>query len=381
MTGGNAHAGSADRTVMLFLAGDVMVGRGIDQILPHPGDPRLYELSLESAHDYVALAEAASGPIAAPVDFAYVWGDALSELDARSPDARIVNLETAVTARGAPASKGINYRMNPDNVPVLTAARIDCCTLANNHVLDWGEDGLLETLETLRRAGIKTSGAGRGMEEAAAPAVLEPVRGGRVLVFAFGTPSSGAPRVWAATETRPGISFLHDLSDHAIDRIAEHVGSLRRPGDVVVVSLHWGPNWGYAIPPRERAFAHRLVDAAGVDVVFGHSSHHLKGIEVYRNRPILYGAGDFLNDYEGIGGYERYRNVLVAMYIAELEAADGALRNLLVVPFRICKFRLNRASPEDVAWLHHTLNREGAGLGTHVVPQRDGTLALAWRRA
>ncbi|MBU1263749.1 MAG: CapA family protein, partial [Gammaproteobacteria bacterium] len=145
----------------LFLCGDVMTGRGIDQVLPHPGDPVLHEGYATSALDYVALAERANGPIPRPAEFAYVWGDALAEWARVAPDLRIVNLETAVTRRDDwQRGKGIHYRMHPANVPCLTAAGIDCCVLANNHVLDWGYAGLAETLETLRRAGLQRAGAG-----------------------------------------------------------------------------------------------------------------------------------------------------------------------------------------------------------------------------
>src|SRR5687768_12386434 len=117
----------------LFLCGDVMLGRGIDQILPHPGDPQLYESHVKSAATYVELAERTKGPIPKPVDFRYVWGDALAELQRAQPDARIINLETSITRSTDPAPKGINYKMSPDNTPCLTAADIDCCVLANNH--------------------------------------------------------------------------------------------------------------------------------------------------------------------------------------------------------------------------------------------------------
>jgi len=137
----------------LFLLGDVMPARGIDQILPHPGDPRLYEDYVHDARDYVALAERRCGPIEHPVDFAYVWGDALAELQRRHPQVRLINLETAVTRHGRPEPKGINYRMHPANVGCLTAAGIDCCVLANDHVLDWGREGLRETLAALDAAG------------------------------------------------------------------------------------------------------------------------------------------------------------------------------------------------------------------------------------
>src|SRR5262249_15530203 len=151
--------------------GDVMTGRGIDQILPHPGDPVLYERHVRDARDYVRLAEAVSGPISRPVDLAYVWGDAIEEM--RRADVRIVNLETSVTTSDDPwPGRGIHYRMHPANVGCLTAAGIDCCCLANNHVLDWGHPGLEETLRVLDGAGIARAGAGRDAAEAAWPASL-----------------------------------------------------------------------------------------------------------------------------------------------------------------------------------------------------------------
>src|SRR5437764_3542965 len=169
-----------DTSVTLALAGDVMLGRGIDQILPHPGDPRLYERYVRDARDYVALAERAHGPIPKPVDETYVWGDALAVLRASPPHVRIINLETSITTSGDFSPKGINYRMNPRNIGCLAAANVDCCVLANNHVLDWGEAGLLETLDTLKSAGMRYTGAGRDAEEAAAPAIVDFDHGSRI---------------------------------------------------------------------------------------------------------------------------------------------------------------------------------------------------------
>lgn len=366
-------------SLTLFLAGDVMLGRGIDQILPHPGDPRLYEPHATSATVYVDLAESANGPIPRPVRLDYVWGDALADLRRLKPDVRIINLETSVTKNGRPVPKGINYRMNPDNVPCLTAAAVDCCVLANNHILDWGEAGLLETLATLDRAGIRTAGAGRDAAQAAAPAVLEVAGRGRVLVFAFGSPTSGVPDDWAAGAGKPGIDFLPDLSSQTVDRIARQVRTVRRAEDLLVASVHWGGNWGYEISGGQRAFAHGLIDAAGFDVVHGHSSHHPKGVEIYKERPILYGCGDFLNDYEGIEGYEAFRGDLVVMYLATFASRPARLVQLDLRPFRIAKFRLNHAAPDDTAWLQKTLDRESATLGTRIVAGPDGTLSARWQ--
>ncbi len=204
--------------------------------------------------------------------------------------------------------------MSPENIGVLTAAAIDCCVLANNHVLDFGRDGLMETLDTLHRAGIKTAGAGRDLVEAQAPAVIGLRGGARVLVFAFGHRSSGIPADWGAGAGSPGVNLLADFSERTLTGLAEQVRSVRRAGDILIASLHWGGNWGYEIGSAERDFAHRLIDI-GFDVVHGHSSHHPKAIEVYRDRLILYGCGDFLNDYEGISGYEEFRGDLSLMYL------------------------------------------------------------------
>lgn len=365
--------------ITLFLCGDVMTGRGLDQVLPHPADPRINEDYMTSAEGYVELAEAANGPIARPVEFAYVWGDALAALERVQPDARIINLETAVTRSEDAAPKGINYRMSPENVGCLTAAGIDCCLLANNHVLDWGTAGLFETLDTLDKAKLRRTGAGRNSREAARPAIIDLGAKGRVVVFAFGSVGSGIPRSWGAAAERPGVNLLPDLSDRTARQVGEAVRAVKRPGDVVVLSVHWGSNWGYAIEPAQRRFAHLLIDLAGADVVHGHSSHHAKGIEVHEEKLILYGCGDFLTDYEGIRGYEAYRDDLVLMYFPRLAPSSGKLDRLEMVPLQIRNFRLQRPSATDVQWLHDLLDQEGAPLGTAVTQNDQGALELRWR--
>ncbi len=370
---------SGSRDITLFLAGDVMTGRGVDQVLPHPSDPRLSDNGKKSALHYVERAERAHGPIPRPVDFAYVWGDALAELARMRPDARIVNLETSVTTSADRARKRINYRMHPDNVGCIAAAGIDCCTLANNHVLDWGEAGLAETLDTLGKTGIKTAGAGRNSREAAAPAILELAGKGRVVVFSFGSITCKIPWRWTAATRRPGINLLSELSERSLRPVARQIREVKRAGDIVVASIHWGGNWGYEVPEQQRRFARMLIEEAGVDLVHGHSSHHVKGIEVHRERPILYGCGDFLNDYEGIPGHEEYRKDLSLMYFARFEPAGGRLISLEMTPLRIRNFRLARAPAEDARWLAEVLDREGRALGTGIEPGEDGRLRLIWQ--
>ena len=375
-TFGSARSEPKREGMQLSLCGDVMTGRGIDQVLPHPSDPRLYEDYVKSATTYVDIAERANGRIAVPVDFSYVWGDALARL--RRADLRLINLETAVTTSAEPFPKGINYRMHPKNLPCLSAAQIDCCVLANNHVLDWGEEGLRETLQTLGRKGIQTAGAGRTEEEAAQPAVCPIAKKGRVLVFGLGSPSSGIPASWGAGSNKPGVHLLRSVP-REVQRIAEHLGATRQPNDVVVASIHWGNNWGYDIPKAQRTLAHALIDHAGVDIVHGHSSHHCKGIEVHREKLILYGCGDFLNDYEGIRGHGEYRGDLVVMYCPTIDPVDGRLLTLDMIPLRLRRFRLEKPSAREARWLQRTLDREGNKLGTRVDLNKTETLELRWR--
>lgn len=370
-----------DSILRLALCGDVMTGRGIDQILPHPSNPQLHEPVVSSALRYVELAEEASGAIDRPVSFDYVWGDLPALLRRERPDIFIANLETSVTRHAEPAPKGINYRMNPANLPCLKAGGIDCCTLANNHVLDWGQVGLLETLDSLGHAGIAYAGAGRDGGAAEAPAIMKPAtdssaNGTRVILFGFGFSSSGIPTRWAAGRDRPGVNLLPDYSDVTIDRISSQVHAVKRSGDTVVASLHWGGNWGYDIDVDAQRFARQLIAVAGVDLVHGHSSHHAKGIELFSSKLILHGCGDFLNDYEGITGYDAFRADLALLYFADIEKASGALLSLTAIPFRIRKLRLNRATTEETDWLQNMLTREGEGLGTAFASNDAGAIRL-----
>jgi poly-gamma-glutamate capsule biosynthesis protein CapA/YwtB (metallophosphatase superfamily) len=366
-------------TVTLFLCGDVMTGRGVDQILPAPSAPEIFEPCVGDAREYVELAELASGPVPRRVAPEYIWGDALEALARAAPDARIINLETSVTGRDECwPDKGINYRMHPDNISCLAVARIDVCVLANNHVLDYGYAGLEETLDTLAAAGIKTAGAGQDLAEARRPAILELPGSRRVLVFAFGTGSSGIPPSWGATSDCAGVELLEDLSSSTADEILQRVGRLKRAGDVAVASIHWGSNWGYEVPRSHIRFAHRLIDG-GIDIVHGHSSHHPRPIEVYRDKLVLYGCGDCIDDYEGItdlGALEAFRHDLVLLYLPMIESGSGELLELRMEPMRIRNMRLNRASPEEVAWLRDTVHSVSAEFDTAVGQRADGGLVL-----
>ena len=354
---------------VIFLTGDVMTGRAIDQLLPHPGDPTLRESVVSDARTYISLAEQTNGPIPAPIDYSWPWGEALEIVERFAPDVRLLNLETSITAGGEFArGKAVHYRMHPDNIGCLTAIRPDVCALANNHILDFGYRGLTDTLTTLDRAGIRSAGAGLDAKSAQCPAVV-----GRVVIASCGMSSSGIPPGWAATAHRPGVAYVPDMADRSADLIADRVTALTGPEDVAVVSVHWGSNWGYGVDSAQIRFAHRLIDA-GVDLVHGHSSHHPRPIEIYRGKLIMYGCGDTIDDYEGISTYDSFRHELRLLHFASIDNSGSVLR---MVPVRMRRMRLERAPEQDAAWLHASVAEMSRTFGTRVEAMADGVLTVA----
>jgi poly-gamma-glutamate synthesis protein (capsule biosynthesis protein) len=149
-----------------------------------------------------------------------------------------------------------------------------------------------------------------------------------------------------------------------------------------------GKNWGFDIPDEHSRFAHEVIDKAGVSIVHGHSSHHPMAMEIYRNRLILYGCGDFLNDYEGISGCAEFLDDLTLMYFASVDLRSGDLLGLDMIPLQIRRCQLGQATSEDTGrhwktledtdWLLKTPDHQCRTLGTRVTQKADGRLALSW---
>ena len=372
---------SAEPTrLRLALCGDVMLGRGIDQILPHPGNPAIYvsQSGITDANVYVHAAEQRHGAIPAARAFDYVWGDALSVFARFAPDLRLINLETAITTQGKPwPNKFIHYRMNPRNVAVLVHAGVDFCSLANNHLIDWGYVGLAETMNTLATAGIARAGAGRNRAHASSPAIL-PVRGkGRAIVVSFAMLSGHMPSPWAADAEKPGVNLI-EAGDRGLDAVKQSVAGIKQPGDVLVASVHAGNNFGHGIEPAERDVFRHLIDDSGFDLIHCHSSHHVKAIELHNGRPILYGTGDLINDYEGLPARpERaaFCPHVGTIAFVDFSPASGACTGLVLCPTRMRRMRVERADGADSERLAAILNKESARFGTRI-ENRDGFLAV-----
>ncbi|MFE8034107.1 CapA family protein [Thiohalocapsa marina] len=338
-------------SVRLFLAGDVMLGRAIDQLFIRHHPDILDKDDYKPAWLYQHLSEAIHGALSRPVAYASIWGPLPELLDAADTDLRLLNLETAITTSDDWAVKPCVFRMHPANMPCLSAIGPDCCTLANNHVLDFGRAGLIETLDLLRHAGIGQAGAGLDIDEVVQPFVRNLPSGPRLVIHAWGARDGGVFPDWQAATDRPGVNYLPDYNADAVDRMIEQVRAFQQPGDITIASLHWGANWVRKIPEEHRRLARTLIDSASVDLIHGHSSHHPIGMEVHRGKLVLYGCGDLINDYEGIVNHRRWRHDLTAAYFVDLDTDSGDLRGLTLRTLQRRQFRLGYPSPDDALWL------------------------------
>jgi poly-gamma-glutamate synthesis protein (capsule biosynthesis protein) len=264
----------------------------------------------------------------------YPWGNTLDVF--RSADVRFCNLECSLSDRGvcrSPETKAFHFRSDARNVEVLKRAGIDAVSLANNHILDFDETALADTLDILDRNRICHAGAGRNAAGASAPAALR-IGDKTIAFFAFTDNEPG----WKASEGRPGIHYLPtDPDDRDVKLFRSLVEQAREKEDLIVVSAHWGPNWGPKVPEEHAALAHCLVDS-GADVVFGHSAHVFRAVEIYRDRPILYSTGDFVDDY-AVDRIERNDESFVFL----VELGEGEETRVVLYPTTIHEFQANLA--------------------------------------
>jgi poly-gamma-glutamate capsule biosynthesis protein CapA/YwtB (metallophosphatase superfamily) len=318
--------------ITVTLAGDVMLGRGVNETLRgvRPEEP---------------------------------WGDVLPLLLAA--DLRILNLECAVTEHRCPWSrtpKVFHFRADPAAVEVLRAARIDACSLANNHTLDFEEQGLLDTLAYLGAAGIQYAGAGRDREEAARPELIDRSES-RVALLAF---TDNEPP-FAAGPAKPGTNYLPvSMEPEVLRRVEEVVGAAREAGaEIVVFSNHWGPNMVERPPELFRRFARAVVEL-GADVYYGHSAHVFQGVEIYRRKPILYDTGDFIDDY---AVDPRLRND--RSFLFRLSVDGGELRRLELFPVSLPYARVEFARGTERETILDRMVALSAEMGTTFARRED----------
>lgn len=310
-------------------AGDVMLGRTLDHIIAQRG-------------------------------YHYPWGDVLPLM--KQTHINIINLETALTHSNQQVFKTFNFKATPDKIQSLIMARVTVANLANNHILDFDKTGLLETIETLDQAGIKHVGAGRNLTDAEAPVVIMQ-KGIRLGVLGL---TDNEP-TWKAGH-KPGINYL-DVSNHKnTNRILQSIENLRRETDIVIVSIHWGPNMQEKPSQEFIQFAHAMIEH-GASVIHGHSAHIIQGIECYQGGLIMYDTGDFVDDYVVD---PELRNDLSAFYVLTLNKAG--LMNLKLIPVHIFDFQVNCARKEDYQWVIERVQKLSSDFNTRI--DHKGTIQL-----
>lgn len=246
-----------DGTVIIGLTGDVMIGRLVDDMLSYK-DP------------------------------SYLWGDMLPLLN--QTDMNLINLEAALTLSEKEVFKIYHFKAKPERIETLTLASVDVANLANNHCLDYSYEGLVDTLKGLDKAGIRHIGAGENISEAKRPAILH-IKGIKIGILGC---TDNEPS-WKATQESPGV-FFTEIGKTEGEKIAQEVRDLLDQVDLVILSIHWGPNMRERPPKYFRHFAHQMIDA-GVDIFHGHSAHIFQGVEMYHQKVIFYDTGDFVDDY------------------------------------------------------------------------------------
>jgi poly-gamma-glutamate synthesis protein (capsule biosynthesis protein) len=295
---------------------------------------------------------------------AYPLGDVLPVLQAA--DLRIVNLECVIASSGRPWArwhKAFHFRADPIAIQTLKLAAVDCVSLANNHVLDYGEEALLEMLDLLERNGIPYTGAGRNLEAARQPALLG-AKGLHVGVIAFTDNEPG----WLATKTSPGTNYIPISSEQpTLTLVRKSIADAREArADLVVFSMHWGPNMRQRPSLEFRQFAHAVIEA-GADVFYGHSAHVFQGIEMYRERPIFYDTGDFVDDY---AVDPDLRNDYGLLFRVEAGVEDRKVRHVELTPLLISDCRVNLAAGGDRAAIIQRISDLSSEMGTMV--RQDG---------
>ncbi len=290
---------------------------------------------------------------------AYPFGNVLEELC--QADLRVVNLECVISDRGRPFSrweKVFHFRAHPRALEALQLARIDCVVLANNHVLDYQEEAFLQMLELLEQAQIAYVGAGRNLEQARRPVILQAANL-KVGVVAFTDNEPG----WQAGPDAPGTHYLPVVPE-SVAVLREQIEEARRLGaGLVMVSAHWGPNMRLRPPPLFRAFARAVIEA-GADVFHGHSAHVFQGIEVYRGKPILYDCGEFVDDY---AVDPLLRNDWGLLY--RLHIQNHRIGEVELLPLLIDNCQVNLATGLDREAIFERLQRLSAELGSTVLHQ------------
>lgn len=319
-----------DNLVIGFM-GDVMIGRGVNAILATRG-------------------------------YSYVWGDTLNLL--RSTDLNIANLETTLTNSEHEVPKVFNFKASRDRIKCLTDANIHVVNLANNHILDFAEEGLKETLETLDSAQIHYTGAGMNFDSASSAVIVNR----KNISLAILGCTDNEPG-WKATAAKTGVNYVDVSNKKDREKILQYVEQLQKQNDFVIVSIHWGPNLKEFPGKQFIGFAHEMIDH-GASVIHGHSAHNFQGIELYKQKLIFYDTGDFVDDYIVLADVKNDHSFFFMVEFSKHEIVKAKL-----VPVLIANYQVNLAPDENKNWSIKRIRQLSVKFGTSITDQGDVLIA------
>jgi poly-gamma-glutamate capsule biosynthesis protein CapA/YwtB (metallophosphatase superfamily) len=308
------------KDLSIGLMGDVMIGRSVDPVISREG-------------------------------FSYVWGDVLPIL--RRTDVNIINLETTLTTSTKEVQKVFNFKATPEKINSLKEGHITFANLANNHILDYSEEGLAETLHTLQDANIQYTGAGMNEEEAAKPAFIEK-NGFRLKLLGLTDNEPG----WKAGARKSGINYINVSVKNQRQKVLKTIAEVRKNSDMVIISIHWGPNMREEPSDEFIAFAHEMAEH-GADIIHGHSAHIFQGIEVYHNKILLYDTGDFIDDYVVDPVLKNNHSFLFLM-----EVSRKGIERMRLIPVLISNYQVNLAKEKSYEWSIKRMQRLSDRFGT-----------------
>jgi len=291
--------------------------------------------------------------------YAYPWGTLLTEL--KKTDLNIVNLENTFTTSKKKVPKVFNFKATPDTVETLKIANIDIVNLANNHSLDFDIEGLQETIQTLNNANILHTGAGMNINQARMAAIITK---NNVKIGVVGYTDNEPD--WAAGTDKPGINYIK-VGD--IEKIKKDIAEIRPQVDILIASIHWGPNMQQKPTQEFIDFAHQMVDA-GIDIIHGHSAHIFHGIEIYNKKLIMYDTGDFVDDYRVD---PVLRNDQSFFYIVTVD--KSGIQNVQLIPTLIDNVQVNRATGETYREIIGRMQQLSRLFGTEI--SNDGKIIIS----
>lgn len=304
---------------IIGLAGDTMLGRSVNKTIAKKG-------------------------------YAYPWGNILPIL--KQTDLNLINLENTFTTSMKKLPKVFNFKSNPGNIQSLKQANITVVNLANNHILDFGDEGFFDTIKALDSVDIKHVGAGENQQKAKQAAIITK-NNIKIGIIGYTDNEPG----WKAQTNKPGINYIK-VGD--IATIQQDVNIIRRQVDLLIVTIHWGPNMRQRPNQEFINFAHAIIDS-GVDIIHGHSAHIFQGIEVYHNKLIMYDTGDFVDDY---AVDPLLRNDQGLFFIVTV--TKTGIKKVELIPLLISDFQVNYAKGRQKKEILDRIKTLSAKFGTKI---------------